>query len=261
MKIFSRAQIAVVTMVAMLQLAAMWLTGASVGAQTAKPAVSPAAMAAYHHALAAYNKVHDAYVAAAAAYWSAIAVKRKARFAKRARNGSLVIDDYVLTQPPVYSGPPKPVDPSTPKKETPPAPAVPVVADFLNAAVEEYKFVPRRPQNEIEFKRAYAQVAAAAGLTKEQAVRIYGFEATGNGTYDVQAGLEYNRPGARAITTALGYNQLLATNSVELMAKSGNKFVTMLEIRGERTAGRTKSGAGENDRGGAGDDCICPERA
>ena len=229
MKIFVRAQIAVVAMVAMLPLAAVWLTGASAGAQSAKPAVSPAAMAEYRRALEAYNKIHDAYVAAASAYWSAIADKRKARFAKRARNESLVIDDYVLTQPPVYTGPPKPVDPSAPKVETPPAPPVPVVADFLNAAMQEYKFVPRRSQSEIEFKRAYAQVAAAAGLTKEQAVRIYGFEASGNGGYDVQAGLEYARPGARAITTALGYNQLLATNSVELMAESGGKFLAILE--------------------------------
>ena len=60
-------------------------------------------------------------------------------------------------------------------------------------------------------------------------MRIYGFEASGNGAYDVQAGLEYNRPGARAITTALGYNQLLGTNSVELMAESGGKFVAILE--------------------------------
>jgi hypothetical protein len=230
MKIFVRAQIAVVAMVAMLPLATVWLTGAFarnvIVAQTTKPVVSPSAMAEYRRALEAYNKIHDAYVAAASAYWSAIADKRKARFAKRARNESLVIDDYVLTQPPVYTGPPKPVDPSTPKVETPPAP---VVADFLNAAIQEYKFAPRRPQSEIEFKRTYAQVAAGAGLSKEQAVRIYGFEASGNGGYDVQAGLEYARPGARAITTALGYNQLLTTNSVELMAESGGKFLAVLE--------------------------------
>jgi hypothetical protein len=233
MKICVRAQIAVVVTMAVLPLATVWLTGAFAGnvivAQTTKPVVSPSAMAEYRRAVEAYNKIHDAYVAAASAYWSAIADKRKARFAKRVRNESLVIDDYVLTQPPVYTGPPKPVDPSAPKVETPPSPPVPVVADFLNAAVQEYKFVPRRPQSEIEFKRAYAQVAAASGLSKEQAVRIYGFEASGNGGYDVQAGLEYARPGARAITTALGYNQLLATNSVELMAESGGKFVAILE--------------------------------
>ena len=59
----------------------------------------------------------------------------------------------------------------------------------------------------------------AAGLTKDQVVRIYSFEATGNGNYDVEAGLEFNKHG-RAITTALGYNQLLATNSVEIVAET-----------------------------------------
>ena len=266
MKLFVRAQIAVAAIVATMPLSATWLMSASAagnvtGAQSIKPAASAAAMAEYHHALEKYNEIHGAYVTAASAYWSAIAEKRKTRFVKRARNEPLAIDDYVLTQPPVYTGPPKPVDPSEPKAETPPPPPVPVVADFLNAAMQEYKFVPRRPQSEIEFKRAYAQVAAAAGLTKEQAVRIYGFEASGNGSYDVQAGLEYNKPGARAITTALGYNQLLATNSVELMAESGGKFVGYSGSRSEGAAGRTKSGVGENNRGGASDDCVRPQRA
>jgi hypothetical protein len=206
---------------------------AAAGAQPGKPPVpvSAAAMAEYRRLLAEYNAVHDAYVAAGAAYWSSVGDKRKLRFSKRARNAQVSIDDYVLTQPPVYSGPPKPVDPSAPKQETQPAPAVPVVADFLAAAKQEYNFTPRRPQSDIEFKRAYAPIAAAAGLTRDQAVRIYGFEATGNGTYDLQAGLEYNKPGARAITTALGYNQLLATNSVELMAESGDKFIASLAAK------------------------------
>ena len=198
---------------------------------TVKPAVSAAAVAAYRRALAEYNAIHGAYLAKASAYWSSIADKRKVRFAKRARNESLTVDDYVLKQPPVYTGPPKPIDPSAPKAEKPPRPPVPVVKDFLKAAMQEYKFTPRRPQNELEFKRAYAKAAAAAGLTRKQAVRVYAFEATGNGAYDVQAGLEYDRPGAHAITTALGYNQLLATNSVELMAESGAKFVAILEAK------------------------------
>jgi hypothetical protein len=241
---FVRAQIAAAAIAAMMPVSAAWLMPASAagnvaGAPSTKPAASAAAMAEYRRALEEYNKIHDAYVATASAYWSAIADKRKARFAKRARGETLVIDDYVLTQLPVYTGPSKPLDPSQPKVETPPPPPVPVVADFLNAAMQEYKFAPRRPQSEIEFKRAYAQVAAAAGLTKEQAVRIYGFEASGNGSYDVQAGLEYNKPGARAITTALGYNQLLATNSVELMAESGGKFLAVLEAEArERPEGQ-----------------------
>jgi hypothetical protein len=67
-------------------------------------------------------------------------------------------------------------------------------------------------------------------LTRDQIVRIYGFEASGNGSYDVEAGLEYNKHG-RAITTALGYNQLLATNSVEILAEKGSEFIKALEVK------------------------------
>ena len=201
-----------------------------------KPPVSAEAMTEYRRQLEAYNTAHDAYVAADSAYWSSIADQRRLRFAKRAAGQPITLEDYVLTQPPAYSGPPKPVDPSAPKEQAPPAPTttVPVVADFLNAALQEFNFTPRKPENDIDFKRAYAQAAAAAGLTKDQVVRIYSFEATGNGTYDLQAGLEYNTPGAHAITTALGYNQLLATNSVELMAERGDRFIASLQAKAKQ---------------------------
>ena len=169
------------------------------------------------------------YAAAASAYWHEIAAKRQLRNAKRAHGEALSIDDYVLAQPPVYTGPPKPRNPVKP--EAPPRPVyVPVVADFLNAAEQEFKFAPRLPQSDDEFKRAYARMALTAGLTKDQVVRIYGFEATGNGSYDVEAGREYNKH-ARAITTALGYNQLLATNSVEIVAEDGNRFLADLQAQ------------------------------
>jgi hypothetical protein len=77
----------------------------------------------------------------------------------------------------------------------------------------------------------------ASGLTKDQAVRIYGFEATGNGTYQIQAGLEYKTPKAHAITTALGYNQLLNTNSVELMAEAGDQILEALDQRATTLSG------------------------
>jgi hypothetical protein len=181
-------------------------------------------MAKYRQQLAAYLQARDAYQAAAKTYWSSIAEKRRLRNGKRARGAVLSIDDYVLDQPPVYSGPPKPRDPSKPPEPAPPPSYIPVVADFLAAAANEFKFTPRLPRNDGEFKRAYVAAASAAGLTKDQVVRIYSFEATGNGTYDLQAGLEYNKNG-RAITTALGYNQLLATNSVEILAEDGDRFI------------------------------------
>ena len=59
-----------------------------------------------------------------------------------------MLADYVLTQPPIYSGPPKPVDPSAPIEEVPPKKYVPVVADFLRAAAQEFGLVPQQPRSE-----------------------------------------------------------------------------------------------------------------
>jgi hypothetical protein len=184
----------------------------------------------YRQRLQDYTVALARYEEEADAYWSLIAEKRRGRIAKRRNNERAVIDNYVLRQPPAYSGPAMPVDPLAPPEEIANAPAryVPVIADFLSAAKEHFEFMPDRPQREIEYKRAYAQLAAAAGLTREQVVRIYGFEAGGNGTYDVQAGLEEAKPGAHAISTALGYNQLLAPNSIGLMAEKGDDFIRAL---------------------------------
>jgi hypothetical protein len=193
----------------------------------AMPPALAAAMAKYRQELEAYLQAREAYQAAAKVYWSSITEKRRLRSGKHARGAALSLDDYVVDQPPVYSGPPKPRDPSKPPEPPQPPPYVPVVADFLAAAVAEFKFTPRMPRNDGEFKRAYVAAAAAAGLSKDQIVRIYSFEATGNGTYDLEAGLEYNKNG-RAITTALGYNQLLATNTVEILAEDGEHFVAAL---------------------------------
>src|SRR5262249_58796365 len=123
------------------------------------------------------------------------------------------IDDYVLAQPPVYTGPPRPADlPQIPQRAPPEY--VPVIADFLKSAAQYFNFAPERPLHEIDYKREYARVAASAGLTKEQVVRIYGFESGGNGTYDVQAGLEYSKPPAPATNTARGCKQLFKNNTV-----------------------------------------------
>jgi hypothetical protein len=193
--------------------------------QNIAPPGLAAAMAQYRRALEAYNRAQQAFAAESGAYWNAIAEKRHMRWHKRAASEPIAIDDYVLTQPPVYTGPPRPRDPSKPNEPEPRHQVyVPVVADFLAAAQRQFKFVPRLPQSEGEFKRAYAAVALEAGLTRDQVLRIYSFEATGNGRYDVQAGLEYSKRGP-AITTALGYNQLLATNTVEIMAESGRHMI------------------------------------
>ncbi len=186
-----------------------------------------------------YARARRAFEEASGAYWRSIVEKRRVRIAKRRGNEPIELDDYVLTQPPVYQGPPRPVDPAAPDRDPtePRKPDIPVVADFLNAAAEQFRFVPQKPESELAFKRAYAKLAAAAGLTRDQVVRIYAFETGGNGTYDAQAGLTHPRPGARAISPAIGYNQLLSTNSVSLMAEHGDQFIAALRRKAQELTG------------------------
>jgi hypothetical protein len=199
---------------------------------------SPQAIAEYRRKLKEYQEARAAFDEEAGAYWSAVSEKRKGRNTKRRERQTITLDDYVLTQPPLYSGPKRPVNPE-PEEEKPPRERkpLPVVADFLKAAAEQFQFTPQRPAAEVDFKRAYARYALAAGLTREQAVRVYSFETGGNGNYDMQSGLSASRPGSRAISTAIGYNQLLTTNSVELLAEQGHEFIKELTARAAALSG------------------------
>ena len=203
-------------------------------------AASPQAIAEYRRKLREYQEARAAFDQEAGAYWSSISEKRRGRNAKRRERVAIALDDYVLTQPPVYDGPKRPVDPS-PEPSEPSEPRVrkpiPVVADLLRAASEHFQFAPQRPAGEAEFKRAYARVASAAGLTREQAVRVYSFETGGNGNHDMQSGLSASRPGSRAISTAIGYNQLLTTNSVELLAEQGHEILGALTAKAGSLSG------------------------
>jgi hypothetical protein len=205
-------------------------------------AASPQAIAEYRRKLKEYQQARAAFEEEAGAYWSAISEKRKVRNAKRRERQAVVLNDYVLTQPPVYSGPKAPVNPEG-EEEKPPRERkpIPVVADFLKAAAEQFQFVPQRPSSEVEFKRAYARYALAAGLTREQAVRVYSFETGGTGNHDMQSGLSASRPGSRAISTAVGYNQLLTTNSVELLAEQGHEFIKELTARAAALSGAQRT--------------------
>jgi hypothetical protein len=201
-------------------------------------AASSQAIAEYRRKLREYQEARGAFEEEAAAYWSSIYEKRRGRNAKRRDRQSIALDDYVLTQPPLYTGPKRPVNPEPEPEEKPrERKAIPVVADLVKAAAEHFQFAPQRPANEIEFKRAYARTALASGLTREQAVRVYSFETGGNGNYDMQSGLSASRPGSRAISTAIGYNQLLTTNSVELIAEQGHEFVKALTEKSARLSG------------------------
>ncbi len=200
-------------------------------------AASPQAIAEYRRKLQEYLEARAAFDAEAGAYWSSISEKRRGRNAKRRDRQQITLDDYVLTQPPVYDGPNRPVDPTPDQRPPRERKPIPVVADLLKAAAEHFQFAPQRPASEIEFKRAYARAASAAGLTREQAVRVYAFETGGNGNHDMQSGLSASRPGSRAISTAVGYNQLLTTNSVELVAEQGHDMVKALAEKAARLSG------------------------
>ena len=221
------------------QSAASATPGTPAGAEKTDgaPPVSDAPSAAEtQRTLAAYRQAREKFDAEAAVYWSAVAEKRRLRRSKRRDGLDVGLDDYVVTQPPRYTGPPPP------PREEPPGPPrkyIPVVADFLKSAQEHFGFAPQRPSSEMEYKRAYAALALDAGLTREQIVRIYVFETGGNGAYDSQAGLEYSSK-ARAVSPALGYNQLLNTNSVELLAEQGDAFVARLKARAAALDGNAK---------------------
>jgi hypothetical protein len=207
-------------------------------------AAPPSAAAEYERKLAAYAQARQKFDEEAAAYWGAVVQKRRLRNARRREHEEIRLEDYVLTQPPVYAGPPPPSPPPVVGKDgagtpAPPRKYIPVAADFLKSAQEHFGFAPQRPRSEMEFKRAYAKLALDAGLTREQIVRIYVFETGGNGSYDAQAGLEYS-PRARAVSPALGYNQLLNTNSVELLAEQGDAFVAVLNARAAALDGEAR---------------------
>jgi hypothetical protein len=200
------------------------------------------AKADYQRKLSEYEAARQKYEVIAQPYWKSIGDKRQIRNAKHRNGEAIIADDFVLVQPPTYTGPSKPIDPAPESEQTPPItrPEIPTVADFLRNALDKFQFEPKKPESEAQFKKAYAEVAAAAGLTKAQAVRVYAFESGGNGKYDVQAGLEYERPNAHAISTALGYNQLLNTNSVELMAEQGDNFIAILQTKAAALTGDAK---------------------
>src|SRR6266478_2112426 len=94
-------------------------------------AASSQAIAEYRLKLREYQEARAAFEAEASAYWTSIAEKRRGRNAKRREHLAIGLDDYVPTQPPVYAGPKRPVNPEgEPAPEAKPRQykAIPLVA-------------------------------------------------------------------------------------------------------------------------------------
>lgn len=175
-----------------------------------------------------FTRAWQRHEAEAGAYWTVVTEKRRARSAKRRSGQAIGLDDYVLTQPPLHAGPPRP--PGSPASERPAHDRkyVPTIPEILASAQQYFQFVPERPANELAFKRAYARAVVAEKVAPDIAVRIYAFETGGIGTYDVQSGLLNARPGAKPLSAAIGYNQLLITYTIHLLSDQGEDFVRML---------------------------------
>ena len=188
-------------------------------------------------ALKAYETAHISFQRRTDQYWRLTELKRKRRRAKLGAGKALTEADYVKEQPPVYNGPPRPDEVMKLLPKPPPKPAekrerVAVVADFLRFAQEVYGFVPDRA-SEDDFMIAYAMEATRLGLNKDQVVRLYAFETGGQGTHDLQSG--YNPRTGHAASTALGYAQLLAPNSIEQIRKEGEDFAARLEREAQQS--------------------------
>ena len=180
------------------------------------------------------RKIYDEWKAArtahdkiADAYWADIERKKDQRREKRRLSQLYAPADFVMTHPPKYTGPELPADIARiiagPKPPPEPEKEIASVADFLANAKEHFGFVPT-PTTEPDFKRRYAEEALGIGLTKSQVVRIYALETGGNGTYDMQAGIHPISRQGRPISTALGYAQLLAANTVDEIVRHGDDF-------------------------------------
>ncbi len=85
-----------------------------------------AKIAVYRQKLAAYKKARGAFDRRAAPYWHRITEKRAERRRKFANNRPLTLNDYVLEQPPLYTGPPEPENPEEKRASRSPSPTSPI---------------------------------------------------------------------------------------------------------------------------------------
>ena len=218
-----------------LALACAALAPAAAQLQGLPEAFVASLSAAERQEVEAWRQARGVHEAETAAYWRGIETRRAARRQKKAAGQPLVPADYVREMPPVYAGPQlgaallkrlAAAQPPDPPKD--PDSDVSTVAECLEQARAVYGFVPRRVA-EAEFKRLYALEALAQGLAKDHVVRVFAFETGGKGTYSMQAGVDPVTGQGRAISTALGYAQLLAANSANELVKHGAGFATRLE--------------------------------
>jgi hypothetical protein len=207
----------------------------------AAPTTSPKQVR-YESALAAYALANSDHEERATKYWDLVAAKRKGRSGRKLAD--LTDDDFVNTQPPVYKGPkkPNPLDYGLPAPPSAKKDAIPTVPDFIASADKMgFKFDLLRDDAtpaqqaafEHRFKERYAAIALKEGLTREQILGVFAFEDGGVGTYDNEAGIDPGKRTGRAISSALGYGQLLTDNSIDVTAHYGESIAAKLDAEGK----------------------------
>lgn len=185
--------------------------------------------ASYQEELANYRAAYAAFQRLEDAYWKEIERKKDIRTAKRRAGVAFAREDFVLTQPPKYTGPKRPVDPNAPPPvKTPPKPSTLPDADELRAAMKElYNWhLPQYPEH--VFKLAFAKEAMRHGVSAEQVVGVYALETGGKGPFDLVSGQVVERNSkcklmkryGRPLSTALGYFQLLNANTSSTLSKN-----------------------------------------
>lgn len=225
----------------LVSMAAGVIATAAVGANAAEASAEQRLLArlsedqqrvymAWREARQVFNRQHDAY-------WAEVAGRRTERRRKMAGGIAVTQADFVMQQPPRYQGPALRPDIAKIQAEVadPPSPdsEITTLPEMLAAAKSIYRFEPSIIP-EREFKRRYAIEALAAGLTKDEVTRIYAFETGGRGTFDMQAGINPETKAGRAISTAMGYAQLLAANSIDELTRSGDGFISRLSMMAAR---------------------------
>ncbi len=231
---------------AALVMVACWLSGPLL-----LPAMAGRDAAEFASTLADDERqIFEAYIAARSRheqavdrYWAAISDMKAGRKRKRGSGEALMSQDFVQSFPPEYTG--KQLPPSLAKRweafldkresSQPPPEPKPDIAEFLDYAREQYGFIPERVP-EREFKRRYAAEALALGLTKDQVVRVYALETSGLGTAEMVAGIHPIRKTGTPISTAIGYAQLLAANTISELVKSGPNFTARLRALAARSS-------------------------
>lgn len=234
---------------------ALWcaVTLALVGVASARPAFAAGPAEEFRRTLDARElKAFDAWRtaqifhdAALDAYWAQVEKKRSTRRSKRSRGRAIGADDYVAGQPPKYDGPSLGaalgrkwkafLDAREEKVPAEKPEPLPTVADFLESARRHYAFEPEIVPEAV-FKERYAREALALGLTPDQVLRVYALETSGLGTADMQSGVHPISRKGTPISTAIGYAQLLAANSINELAKSGPDMLARLRAMIRRTS-------------------------